>query len=773
MLFRLFLGVLLFLFCCSIAVVQAQRFTINGTIKDATNGEELIGASVYIKEKTTNGTSTNAYGYYSLTLEKGTYTLAVQYIGYQPFFQSINLNQSVKLDIELKPLSKDLVEVEVKAEREDQNVLNNQMGVTKLDIQEIKDIPMIFGERDILKTITLLPGIKSAGEGQSGFFVRGGGIDQNLVLLDEALVYNASHLLGFFSVFNSDAIKELTVYKGNMPAEFGGRLSSVVDIRMREGNQKKFSATGGIGLIASRLTIEAPIVKDKGSFILSARRTYADLFLKLSPDETQRNSQLYFYDFNAKANYRISEKDRVFISGYFGRDKFGFNNLFGLDYGNGTGTLRWNHIFNSRLFKNTTILYSDYDYRILLGGGNNQIKITSRVRDWNLKQDWQYFINTSNTVKFGLQSIYHTFIPGVIEAASESGFNNQTIPKNVGLENALYAQHETEPIKNLKINYGIRLSTFSVVGPGTYYSFNSEGRAIDSVVAARREFVKTYINPEPRVNVTYIINETNSVKASFSRNVQNLHLLSNSTVTSPTDRWIPTSINVKPEVADQVAAGWFSNFFQNKVEFNAEVYYKRLLNQIDYKPNADLRGNASVEADLVYGIGRAYGTEFLIRKRGGKVNGWISYTLSRTERKFDEIDNGKWFAARQDRTHDLSIVAIYNIHPKWTVSANWVYWTGNAVTFPSGKYTYNGNIYYNYTERNGYRMPHYHRLDIGLTWNRVMTEKRESSWALSIYNAYARENAYIIDFREENGTTKAFQIALFRLVPSITYNFKF
>lgn len=768
--------VLLLLLIIPAEILAQQLFTLSGTIKDSKSGEELIGANVYVKSNPTNGTTTNSYGFYSLTLPSGKYEIAIQYIGYQTVVKEVDLVSNVKLDFEIVLSSQVLKEVEVKAEKENANVTSAQMGVTKIDINEIKNIPVIFGERDVLKTISLLPGIKSAGEGNAGFYVRGGGTDQNLILLDEAPVYNASHLLGFFSVFNSDAIKDLTLYKGNMPAEYGGRLSSVVDIRMKEGNLKKYIVTGGIGLIASRLTIEGPIVKDKGSFIVSGRRTYADLFLKLSKDEAQRNTKLYFYDLNAKANYKIGANDRIFLSGYFGRDNFSFNNLFGIDYGNATASARWNHVFNSKWFSNTTFIYSNYSYKIKLSLGESNIDIVSKVQDWNLKEDIQYYYNNRNTFKAGFQSIYHTFVPGIIQADDSSGFVSKSFPKKFAWENAVYLQHEKEFGSIFKVNYGLRLSTFSLLGPDVFYSFDQDGYATDSSVIGKGGFYKTYLRLEPRITANYILSENHSIKASYSRNIQNLHLLSNSTVSSPTDRWIPSSNNVLPETADQIALGYFSNFLKNQFEASVEVYYKWLGNQVDYKNNAELRGNQFVEADLLRGKGRAYGLEFYVKRKVGKLSGWVSYTLSRTERSFDGIDNGKWFAAKQDRTHDLSIVGMWQFHPKWVLSATFVYYTGNAVTFPSGKYEVNGQIVEHYTERNGYRMPAYHRLDLGLTWNRKMTEKRESSWNLSIYNVYMRENAFQINFEQDPNDpsrTRAMQLSLFKIVPTISYNFKF
>ena len=751
-----------------------QKFSISGSIKDITSGEELIGAAVLVKEIPGTGVVANAYGFYTLELPVGEYTLRFQYTGYEMKEQKVKLDKSMKLNVEMKPKNSELKEVEISAEKPDESLSRTSMGVEKLSSKEIKMIPVLFGEADLLKTLQLLPGVKSAGEGNTGFFVRGGSADQNLILLDEAPVYNASHLLGFFSVFNSDAVKEATLYKGTMPTEFGGRIASVLDVKMNEGNQKKLNVLGGVGLIASRLTVEAPIVKDKSSFIVSGRRTYADMFLKLSADTNLRKSTLYFYDLNAKLNYKISDKDRIFISGYFGRDNFGFSDQFRFDWGNATGTIRWNHLFSDKLFSNTSLIYSDYNYKIKLSASDFDVEIGSTIRDWNLKQDYQYYQNNKSTIKFGWNSIYHTFMPG--EVAGADFLNNLTNDRRYAWENAAYISHQYQFNKKLSIDYGLRLSTFSYIGPGTVYEFDTDGNITNERQAANGEFIQNYINPEPRLSINYRIDSLQSIKGGYSRTVQNLHLLSNTTSGNPTDIWIPSSNNIKPELGDQYSAGYFRNLKKNTYEFSAETYYKWMANQIDYRNGAELILNQEVEGELVYGTGRAYGLELLVRKKTGKFTGWIGYTLSRTERKFDEIDNGKYFAARQDRTHDLTVVAMYELNNKWALSANFVYYTGNAVTFPSGKYEMDGQIVNYYSERNGYRMPAYHRLDLGATYYRKRTDTYESSWSFSVYNAYGRENAYTISFRESDtnpGQTEAFQLSLFRWIPSITYNFHF
>ena len=767
----------LYLFLVFILLLQyssaQQHYTISGFVTDAKTGEDIIGANVTIKELPGKGSSTNSYGYYSITLPSGYYQIATQYVGYAPKIQKIDLIQSQKVNFELNEQLNELSEVVVLSQRKNENITKIEMGAQKLDTKDLKNIPVLFGEKDVLKTIQLLPGIKPAGEGSSGFSVRGGATDQNLILLDEATVYNASHLMGFFSVFNSDAIKDISVYKGNEPSEYGGRLSSVLDIKMNDGNDKKFGVSGGIGLISSRLTIEGPIVKDKGSFIISARRTYADLFLKLSSDTTINKAKLYFYDLNAKANYRIDDKNRIYLSGYFGQDVLGLSNSFGINWGNSTATLRWNHLFSNRLFSNTSLIFSNYDYKIHINNGI-EMNIISRIQDYCLKQDFQLYAGTTSTLKFGFNSIYHEIIPGAITASS--AVDLKTLTNKYAWENALYISHQYNFSNKLSVDYGARLSAFSLLGPGNFYSYDPNGNTTDTTTYTSGQFVKSYIYLEPRATFNYILNPQSSLKASYSRNIQNLHLLSNSTSGSPTDLWIPSSNNVKPEIADQVSLGYYHNFSDNQYEFFSEIYYKDLKNQIDYKNGAELNFNENVESQILFGKGRAYGLELFLKKKYGRFNGWISYTLSRTELQFDQINNGNYYPAKQDRTHDVSIVGIYDLNKHWTFSATWVYYTGNAVTFPTGKYQIDGKTTMYYSDRNANRMPAYHRLDLGATYIVKKTPKFESSWTFSLYNAYGRDNAYMITFRDDpNDPTKtqAVQTTLFRFVPSFTYNFKF
>ena len=756
-------------------IAYGQKFTISGSVKDATNGEDLFGAVVKVKELSNVGAVTNAYGFYSITLEPGNYTLVIRSTGFDDQEKSVELTQDIVLNFELT-IPKDVQEIEavqVSAVKENDNITNSGMNVTKFDPKDIETIPVLFGEKDIMKTLQLTPGVKSAGEGNAGFFVRGGGADQNLILLDEAPVYNASHLLGFFSVFNSDAIKDVSLYKAGIPAEYGGRASSVMDVKMRDGNNKKFGASGGIGLISSRLTIEAPIVKDKGSFIISGRRSYADIFLKFSKDEDQRNTKLFFYDLNAKANYRISEKDRLFLSGYFGRDKFGFGDNFGFNWGNATGTLRWNRIISQKLFSNTSVIYSNFDYEFNIGSGEDGFGISSAIQDWNLKQDFSYYLNSNNTLKFGFNGIYHTFKPGAL-TGSNSSFNNIVLDERYALEYGIYIQNEMKIGSRINVMYGVRYTGFNLMGKGKAYEFNEDGDKISETEYKVGESIKLHQGLEPRASASFILSENNSIKVAYNRNLQYLHQLSNSTTSSPTDVWVPSSNVVKPQMADQLALGYYHNLKQNTYVISTEVYYKNLMNQIDYRIGAETVLNDLVEGELVFGKGRAYGVELQVQKKKGKFTGWLSYTLSRSLRTFEEINQGNEFSARQDRIHDVSIVLMYRLNKSLAFSTSWVYYTGDAVTFPSGKYEINGTIVPYYTERNGYRMPDYHRLDAGITWYLKDKKKFEHNLNFSVYNAYGRENAYTITFEENPdnpGQTQAVQTTLFKVIPSITYNF--
>jgi hypothetical protein len=767
-----------FLFIITSQFVQAQKnVTLNGVIKDNSTGETLIGASIQLESLNKIGTVTNAYGFYSISLSPGAYRLIYSYVGYQTQTKDITIEKDLEINISLISTN-ELTEVVVSAEKKNNNIVNPLMGVQKLNVKEINSIPVLFGERDILKTLQLLPGISSAGEGNSGFYVRGGSVDQNLILLDEAPVYNASHLLGFFSTFNSDAIKDVTVYKGGMPAEYGGRLSSVLDIKMNDGNKKEYTAEGGIGLIASRLKLEGPFKKDKSSFMISGRRTYADTFLAFAKDTSIRDNTLYFYDFNAKANYQIDKKNVLYLSGYFGRDKLGLSNTFGFEWGNATGTLRWNHLISNKLFSNTSLIYSKYDYKIENLLADNNFQVNSSIKDYNFKQDFQLAADNNHDVKFGVNAIYHTIEPGKLTADGNSSVNQITIQNRKGAEVAAYFSDEWRVNENLNIVYGTRFSNFTLFGAGTFNNYDVEGNITGTETYKAGEIVTNYFNLEPRFSASYQLTSSKAIKGSFTRNTQNLHLMSNSTATSPTDLYIMNSNNTKPEIADQFSLGYFNNFKNDTYEFSAEVYYKKMQNQIDYRSGTDLRGNRNVEADLVYGQGRAYGIELFLKKRFGDFNGWVGYTLSKTERQFDLINQGNWFNALQDRTHDVSVVGIYKASKRWTFSSTFVYNTGNAVTYPNGKYQLNGSTVFYYSERNAYRAPDYHRLDLAanLEPKIVPNKKYQSSWSFSVYNAYARKNAFAIDFREDPDNVNKTQVVrtnLFGLIPSVTWNFKF
>ena len=754
----------------NITQAQTSKFTLNGTVKDKKTGETLIGVAVYVKEISGTGTSSNEYGFYSLTLPQGKYHVISNYVGYKADTVVVNLTADTKLDRSLSENTSQLKEVVVSNKRKDDNLRKTEIGVEKLDIKEIEKIPIIFGEKDILKTIQLLPGVKSAGEGNSGFFVRGGSADQNLILLDEAPVYNASHLLGFFSTFNSDALKDVSIIKGNSPAQYGGRLSSVLDVKMKEGNNQGYNVTGGLGLISSRLSVEGPIQKDKSSFIVSGRRTYADVFLKATDDF--KDNSLYFYDLNAKANYRINEKNRIYASGYFGRDVLGFGDNFGIDWGNTTATVRWNSIISPKLFSNTSFIYSNYDYNIKINSGGTDFNINSQIKDWNLKQEFQFFPNAKNSWRFGFNSIHHNITPSRFEGDNITAEEKES---RYSLENAVFANNTMKLSNKFTLDYGLRFSFYTILGGDTHNIYD-KGTLTDSVVLESGDFGKTYYNLEPRMQFSYLLNDVSSIKGGYARNTQHLHLLSNSTSSTPTDQWIGNSYNIKPEISDQMSIGYFRNFSNNRFQFSVEGYYKHMQNQVDYKDGADINSAPDIERELLYGIGRAYGVELLLKKTEGKFTGWVGYTLSKTERKIDGINNNEWYAARQDRTHDLSVVGMYQLTKRWSLSGLFVYNTGNAVTFPSGKYNVGGNTTYYYTERNGYRMPAYHRFDIGATYTKPHKKRFESSWNFSVYNVYGRENAYTITFEDhpdDPTRTRAIQTSLFRWVPSITYNFKF
>ena len=750
--------------------IKAQeKTTVNGTVKDKLSGESIMGAVIKIDQLASIVVTSNEYGFFAISLPKGKYDLRISYVGYEEKRIPIALNESISIPVFLESKNQ-LADVVVESKRKDDNLIKAQMGTETLNMKSISRVPVLFGEKDVLKTIQLLPGVKSAGEGNSGFYVRGGASDQNLILLDEAPVYNASHLLGFFSTFNSDAIKDATLIKGNGPAQYGGRLSSVLDVKMKEGNNKNYIVNGGLGLISSRLSIEGPIQEDKSSFILSGRRTYADVFLKAT--DKFKDNILYFYDFNAKANYKIDDKNRIYFSGYFGRDELGLGTSFGINWGNKTGTIRWNRVISNKLFLNTSFIYSDYNYDVNLKNGETKFNVNSNIKDVNIKQDYTYYFNPKNTIRFGFNSILHSITPSIFTGTVNNSINK--VGRN-GLENAIYFNNNFKANQKLTFDYGLRVSAYSIMGGDIYNLYNGNEKT-SSILLEKNAFGKTYLNLEPRITGNYRINELSSVKLAFARNVQHLHLLSNATASSPSDQWIGDSYNIKPELADQTSIGYTRNFKNNTYELGAELYYKDMQNQLDYKDGTNINTIADVESALLYGIGRAYGFELLAKKKIGLVSGWISYTLSKSERKIEGINGGDWYNAKQDRTHDISIVSIVELNSKWSVSGVFVYYTGNAVTFPTGKYSFEGQTIYQYAKRNANRMPTYHRFDISVTYENRDRKKRETSWNFSLYNVYGRENAYRITFQDDpldKTKTQIVQTALFRWVPSITYNFKF
>jgi hypothetical protein len=757
------------LLLCSTTLLLAQtKYTVSGTVKQKSSGESLIGVSVVVVEKPGVGVITNEYGFYSLSLPKGSYTLRVTYVGYRQELIPVKLDANVTVSIDLSDQGS-MQEVVVGAKKGNDNITRATMGTEVLNMKTAAKIPVVFGEKDLVKTIQLMPGVKSNGEGSNGFSVRGGATDQNLILLDEAPVYNASHLLGIFSTFNSDAIKDATIIKGNSPAQFGGRLSSVLDVKMKEGNNKDYHVSGGIGLISSRVTVEGPIQKDRSSFIISGRRTYADLFARLSPDF--KDVKMYFYDLNVKANWAINDENKLYFSGYFGQDVLGVSKTFGSKWGNSTGTLRWNSILTSKLFSNTSFIYSNYDFNVSFKSDGSETNYNSHIKDFNVKQDFSWYLNAKNTVRFGFNMIHHTITP--TKAEGTNIVNDKKSRK--GLENAAYVSNSYKASDRFNIDYGLRFSFYNVLGGDTYNVYQNN-QLIQSIKLEEGKVGKTYVNWEPRLSMSYRVTNTASVKLGYARNTQNLHLMSNSTGGSPTDQWIGNSYNIKPGIADQVSVGFSKNFRDNAFELNTELYYKTMQRQIDYRDGADINTVPDIESELLFGKGRAYGWEMLLKKKKGKLTGWVGYTLSKTERQINGINNGQWYNAKQDRTHDLSIVGIYELNPRWTLSGTFIYTTGNAVTFPTGKYVLNGVVIYQYSNRNADRMPATHRLDLSLTYEKPAKRRFQSSWNFGLYNVYGRQNPYSMTFKENKDNPlkiDAVQTALFQWVPSVTYNFKF
>jgi len=779
------------LFCgmiCYVCCPAQSTFTISGYVKDASSGEALIQAAVMVPEAQT-GTYTNEYGFYSLSLPPGSYTLQLSYLGYAKQQHHITLSQSLNLDVELMPEGLQLEEVVIAAEAEDQNVSQVQMSTLKLNIMEVKRMPQLLGEVDIIRSIQLLPGVSTVGEGATGFNVRGGNVDQNLILLDESPVYNSSHLLGFFSVFNADAIKDAKLYKGGIPANYGGRLSSVLDVRQKEGNNKQFSASGGLGLISSRLLLEAPLVKEKGSFMLAGRRSYMDLFLKFSSDSAINSNTLFFYDLNAKLNYSLGQRDRLYLSGYFGNDVFGFQDAFRFQWGNQTGTLRWNHLFSDKLFSNFTLIYSDYAYKIGVpegsDSGTDPFDWTSHIINYNLKADFGYFINPNHTLDFGFSSLLYRFKPGEVDFLGENpNFDDFQLEHEHALESGIYVNHEMNAGEKLQLQLGLRYSLFQNIGPGLVYQYGeglprSEGNITDTLQYASRQLIKQYGGLEPRAALNLRLGSQHALKASYNLTRQYIHLISNTTSATPIDVWKPSGTYIKPAIANQWALGYFRNFGDNAFEASLELYYKTFANLVDYKDGAQLLFNRTLETELLTGKGRAYGLEFLLRKQKGRLTGWLSYTLSRTERKVPGINQGKYYPANYDKTHELTLTANWQLNERWDFSANFAFASGRPITYPDARYTFDGIVVPNYSNRNGARTPAYHRLDMAANLNPKKKEGKrwEGSWNFGVYNVYARKNPYSIFFRQNEDNpqqTEAVRLSIFATaIPSVTYNFKF
>jgi outer membrane receptor protein involved in Fe transport len=763
-----------------------DKFTLNGYIKDSLSGETLIGANFSVRSAA-KGIVSNQYGFYSITLPKGIYQVSCSFVGYQTKEFTVELTDNRQENILLLPNSAVINNVTVIGRRRDNNVKAAQMGKFELSVNTAKALPAFLGEVDILKTLQLLPGVRNAGEGNAGFYVRGGGPDQNLIMLDDAVVYNTGHLFGFFSIFNSDAIKNVTLIKGGMPAQYGGRLSSVVDIAMKEGNQNKTQVDAGIGLIASRFSIQGPLKKNKASYMLSARRTYADALVKpfIKKSSDYYGSGYYFYDLNAKMNYQFSESDRLYLSGYFGRDKFNFNNAkrsfnTGIAWGNSTATLRWNHIFNKKLFANTTLVYNDYKFSLDGRQNNFRLNLSSGIRDLNAKTDIDFYPSPEHKMKFGAQYTFHTFLPNVLSGNQDSVVfepNNST--KKFANEYALYLQDDWELGSKLKLNLGLRYSRFQQVGKYTDYKRDASGNKTDSTVYQNGQNVKTYGGFEPRATLRYALNDNESLKTAVTRNLQYIHLVTNAGTTLPTDLWVPSTLRVQPQISWQYALGYFRNFKEGMFETSVEAYYKTMDNQIEYREGYT-PSLKDPEEEFVFGKGWSYGAEFFVNKVKGRFTGWIGYTLSWTWRQFKDLNDGLKYPSRYDRRNDLSIVGSYELNKKWKLSSIFIYGTGNATSLPERFYFVSGVLTQEYSRINAYRMNSYHRLDLAATYTPEPKKQRKYSgyWVFSLYNVYSRSNPYFVYYDQEGsaaaGTLKvtAKQVSLFPVIPSITWNIK-
>ncbi|MBO6881861.1 MULTISPECIES: TonB-dependent receptor [Winogradskyella] len=776
----------------SLLLSAQERFTLSGTITDSDSNETLIGVNIIVP-KIQSGTMTNEYGFYSITLPEGSYEIQISYLGYKTISETIILNKDITKNFKLLESAESLDEVVIKEDVEKLNIKKPQMSVNALSINTIKQMPVVLGEVDVIKSITLLPGVTNAGEGSSGFNVRGGAADQNLILLDEATIFNSSHLFGFFSVFNPDAIKDIKLYKGGIPAKYGGRVSSVLDIYQKEGNSSEFHMNGGVGLISSRLLAEGPIKKDKGSFLIGGRSSYAHLFLPLF----DLDNIAYFYDLNTKLSYKFNQNNSIYLSGYFGRDVFELANSFANTYGNTVLNFRWNHLFSDKIFSNLSLIYSDYYYGLELTFV--EFDWESGIRNFNLKYDFKHYINNNFKLEYGLNSIYYKFNPGEINPTTEtSGINPFKLIDKYAFENALYLDAEHKLNNKLSVSYGARFSTFHRLGQDELNVYENDNpviynedigiyekaEPIGTETFKRSDVIESFSNIEPRVSIAYQLTDNSSVKASYNRMNQYLHLLSNTSSPTPLDVWTPSGKYVKPQMLDQVALGYFKSFEDNLFSLEVETFYKKIKNRIDYIDGADLIANNAIEQVILNGEARAYGLEILLRKNEGKLKGWLAYTLSKSEQKTpgrtaveSGINNGDWYNTAFDKTHDVSLTANYELNKKWTFSSNFLFQTGQPATFPNGQYAYNGIVIPSYESRNSSRLPSYHRLDIAVNYNPKPESEKEfkGEWVFGIYNIYNRRNAASISFRENRitGTNEAVRLAIFGIVPSVSYNFKF
>jgi hypothetical protein len=778
------------LFLGSFTTFAQEKFTISGTISEADTGETLIGVNVIIPSLQT-GTVTNQYGYYSITLPKGDYEIVYSSIGFASQKIQISLSENIKKDLELATDTESLDEVVIETDNERLDVRSSQMSANTLSTTTIKKISVVLGEVDVIKAITLLPGVTSAGEGASGFNVRGGAADQNLILLDEATLYNSSHLFGFFSVFNPDAIKDLTLYKGGIPARYGGRISSVLDIYQKDGNKREYHASGGIGLVASRLLLEGPIKKDEASFLIGGRSSYAHLFLPLFDND----NVAYFYDLNAKLSYNLDDNNRLYLSGYFGRDVFEISDSFANSFGNTTLNLRWNHLFSDKLFSNLSLIYSDYYYGLELKFV--EFDFDSGIRNFNLKYDFSHYISNNVDLRYGINSIYYKFNPGDVTPTTEdSGINPFKLTDKYAWENAAYVDAEIDLSDKISLQAGLRLSTFNRLGQDQLFLYENDNpiiynpsldiyqkaTPIDTVSFSRSETIKSFANLEPRFAISYLLNDDSSIKASYNRMTQYIHLISNTTSPTPFDIYAPSGKYIEPQLGDQVALGYFRNFKNYSLE--VETFYKKVKNRLDYVDDADLIANDAVEQILLKSEARAYGLEMLFKKNTGKLQGWIAYTLSKSEQRTpgrtaieSGINNGEWYNSAWDKTHDISVTGQYELTNKWSFGANFIFQTGIPTTYPEGQYEYNGVVVPVYEARNSSRLSAFHRMDLSATWTPKpeSTKRWKGEWVFSIYNAYNRKNAASVSFRENTdiNQNEAVRLSIFGIIPSVTYNFKF